>query len=363
MKELFKIFLSMLVVSIMLIGTVGAESTDSTQDELLEDEYYLPTYGANTFATLNEESDTISTFGSVPDINDDKEKIEWISTLRVSGNNSMDKIEPYFESSGGALLGYGVDYGGYMFIEYDNELADDIDDSMINELYDIINEDAKEMGISNVPVAFIKAESVQLDSRTTEWTSLIGGIKIVTSNGAGSTLSFAAEDSSGNEGFVISGHAAYKGGGVGTNIYQPDTSRYVGEVDYYTAHYADAAWVEASNVADDIYYANTDVLKDVTTYGDPSNGSKVYMSGYKSGTVNGYIKKDYFIKASSTFGYLYDQFAADYESDRGDSGAPIFQKTIGGVKIVGVHWSHDDTYSYFSPISGVILDLDVTPLY
>ncbi|MBP1909737.1 hypothetical protein J2746_001961 [Methanolobus bombayensis] len=31
MKDAFKIVLSMLVISIMLIGTVGAESADSTQ--------------------------------------------------------------------------------------------------------------------------------------------------------------------------------------------------------------------------------------------------------------------------------------------------------------------------------------------
>ncbi len=204
---------------------------------------------------------------------------------------------------------------------------------------------------------FRTAEIPKEASRTSTWTNLIGGIKIVRSTGASSTLSFAAEDSSGTEGFVMSGHAAYNAG-IGGPIYQPTTLRLVSYVDDIGGYYADAAWVEATNVQPQVYHTDTDILKDVTNFEDTTDGSKVYMSGITSGKQTGYVIDDYIQVTSPTFGTLYRQFKADYTSAGGDSGAPVYKLTPpDGVKIVGVNWGYTVNYSYFSPISGVIYDL------
>ncbi|SFM78394.1 chymotrypsin family serine protease [Methanolobus profundi] len=371
MKEIFKIFLSMLVVSIMLIGTVGAESTDSDKYELFEGEYYLPDYGPDSFELLNQDSNIIATWGTVPEITDDKEKVDWLATIRPCINNSKEDLLPYMKSHGGPLLGFGTNYEGYIFVEFDEESIDLVDKSVMNDIYDTITKNAKEIGLYDVPIVYRTNKEATLDSRTVYSGDLVGGIALKhrsTDDNLwySSTLSFAAEDSNGNEGFVMTAHSVDDAGGIGAFIAQYYTNVQVGEVTYYDPYFADAAWVEATNinVADDIYYADTDVLKDVTGYGDTSQGAKVYISGITSETNYGYVTDDYITQYNPYFDQdLYYQFSADYEADGGDSGAPIFQKTLGGVKIVGVHWGHQGTATYFSPISGVIADLGITPLY
>lgn len=365
MKNITKISLSILLVSIMLIGFAWAGASDSSQDDSFEEEYYFPAYGANTFDSLKKDSSVIESRGAVPELTDDKTKVEWVATLRKSLNNSGSELHPYMKECGGPLLGFGVNYGGYIFVEFDKEVGD-IDQSTIDKFYSIVDTNAKKLEISNVPVIFRKGEEVYLDERDDEWSDMIGGIRIIYQNATNtwyeSTLSFAAEDSTGTKGFVISGHSAMTAGSVGGDIYQPSSTRKVGEVTYITGHFADAAWVEASNVEDDIYYEDVDDVRDVRNYYDPNLGSKVYMSGITSGRTYGYVEEEWDEINHPVFGTLYDQLSADYDSDNGDSGAPIFKKYGNQVMISGVHWGSTATNALFSPISGVELDLDVEPL-
>ena len=367
MKDAFKIVLSMLVVSIMLIGTVGAESADSTQEELLEDDLYLPDYGPATFNSLKEDSNVFEIRGTVPEITDDKEKIEWLDTLSTCIRNSRDELSPYLENDC-LLFGFGVSYEGYIFVEFNEGLKNTVDQATMDKIYDIIAANGAKQDISDVPVVFRNGKIVELDSRTQQWTNMMGGIKILYHNTTenawyGSTLSFCAEDSASTTGFVMSGHGAITADGVGGGIFQGSTTRRVGNVDYLTGHFADAAWVEAANVLDDVYYDDTDDIRDVSGYADPSLGSKVYKSGINTSLTYGYVTNEYIEVNSTTFGRLYDQFTVSYESGKGDSGAPVFRKSGSNVRIAGVHWGSNSTCAFFSPVSGVILDLDVTPLY
>ncbi len=89
------------------------------------------------------------------------------------------------------------------------------------------------------------------------------------------------------------------------------------------------------------------------------------MSGITSGTRSGTVDRFYDQINSPDFGILYSQFRATYTCDGGDSGAPVFVNYgSNAVKLVGVHWGKDTATgkSYFSPIGGVIADLDVTPM-
>ena len=364
MKRTFSIFLSMLVVSIMLIGTVGAESANSIQDELIEGEYYFPEYGSTAFDSLKGDEKVIDFRGSVPEITEAKEKRQWMKTMWTCINNSQDELTPHMTQNGGNLVGFGTDYRGYIFVEFDNEQKDSIDKSTIDKFYTIIDKTAKKADIADTPVVFRIGEEEVMESRTSTWTNLIGGIKVV-GGGLQSTLTFAAEDSSGNKGFVMSGHAAIDAGGIGTDIYQPSTSsgRIVGQVDYYNYVFADAAWVEANNVVDDIYYADTDITRDVRSgFIDPSVGDTVYKSGIKTKLTSGTVTQRY-VTHTTALGPLYYQFVADYDSDSGDSGAPVFKKYGSTqVKLVGIHRASAGNYVRFSPISGIMADLDVTPL-
>ncbi|ABE52267.1 hypothetical protein [Methanococcoides burtonii] len=366
MKNMTKMTLSILIIGIigiMLTGFAWAESSDSSQDEAFEEEYYFPEYESTTLESLKKSSDVIETRGTVPILTKDKEKVEWLDSMWENINNSESELHPYMKEYGGPLTGFGVNYGGYIFVDFDEGIRD-VDKSTIDKFYNIIDANTKEAELSDIPVVFRKGKVVHLDSRTTRWDDMIGGIKINYQNSTGSwfasTLSFAAEDSSGNKGFVMSGHAANTSGGVGGDIYQG--GRKVGDVTYITAHFADAAWVQTNDVNDDIYYDDIDDVRDVRSFYDPSLGTKVYMSGITSGLVYGDVTERYINKNHAVFGTLYDQFVADYNSASGDSGAPVFKKYGSQVMISGVHWGHNDTNTFFSPISGIALDLDVEPL-
>jgi hypothetical protein len=220
MKNIAKISLSLLIVSIMLIGLAWAEESDSSKDESFEEEYYFPEYGANAFDSLKNDLNVIETRGTVPEITEDKEKMEWLDTIKECINNSESELHPYMKEFGGPLVGFGTNYGGYLFVDFDEDLEKEINDSAIDKFYNIIDTNAKKAGISDIPVVFRLGGKEVQDSRTTQRADMIGGIKIghfnTSSNTAmKSTLSFAAIDpSSGTTGFVMSGHAAISAGGV-----------------------------------------------------------------------------------------------------------------------------------------------------
>jgi hypothetical protein len=335
-----------------LIPAVSAQQ----EDNFTEGEYYLPDYGPSIFVELKDDSDVIETRGVIPEITEDEEKVKWLNTIETSMRSSKDELEFYMQQYGGPVIGFGINYEGYLFVEFDEKLKDTVNKSTMDELYNIIENDAKKMEISNIPVVFRSSTGEILESRTSTWTNLIGGIKIVRSTGASSTLSFAAKDSSGNKGFVMSGHAA-QNAGIGGPIYQPTTSRQVGVVNYYNLVFADAAWVRASNVVDDVYYQDTDQLKDVASYGDTTLGHTVYKSGISTGLTSGTVNNIYLDMST-----LQDQFTATYWSEPGDSGSPVFTVSGDTVRLVGVHKGRWGDYAAFSPISGVIQDLAVTPL-
>ncbi|HBC32093.1 MAG TPA: hypothetical protein DC024_12730 [Clostridiales bacterium] len=357
MKTSMKLIVSILIMSVMFIGIGSAEPSDLSEDNFTEGEFYLPDYGPSIFEKLKDNPDVIETRGVMLEITDDKEKVKWLDTIETSIRSSKDKLEPYMQQYGGPVIGFGINYEGYLFVEFDKKLEDTINKSTMDELYNIIEVDAKKMEISNVPVVFRSSEGEILESRTSTWTNLIGGIRLQGGNEY-STLSFAAKkDSSGKKGFVMSGHAAINAGGIGAAIYQPNTPRQVGTVNYYNYVFADAAWVEASNVVDDVYYQDINQLKDVADHGDTTKGHKVYKSGITTGLTNGTVVDTYII-----MGTLQDQFTATYWSEPGDSGAPVFILSGDTVELVGVHKGRWGSNAAFSPMSGVRQELGITPL-
>lgn len=352
----------MFVVLIMLVGYAGAESIDSTQDELISQLSY-PEYGLNSFDSLKDNPDVIKTMGKVPSLTENKEKLEWLNLLDENIASFGDELEPYMKESGGPIVAYGINYGGYLFIEFDKNSKDEIDELTMNKIYNTINTKSGKAGISEVPVVFRYGQEVIEESRSSYWRPLIGGIKITDWLTQDSTISFAAVDDNGNEGYVMSGHAALGAGGIGATIRQYGLS--VGTVTDIGGYYSDAAWVEYSNVDSSIYYTDNNVLRDVYDETDPLLGATVYKAGEQTGLTSGVVTDTYEKQSSSSFGYLYRQFSATYDSDAGDSGGPVFTTTsTGKIVLYGVHrGTLTSGDAAFSPISGVMNDLDVEPIH
>jgi len=221
------------------------------------------------------------------------------------------------------------------------------------------------MGIQEVPLVFHFEEFPEEEGRTSKWRPIIGGIQLQRFPGLSSTLSFAAKDRDiGTLGYVISGHVASAAGIDGT-IYQPTVSVFnkIGTVGAIGGTYADAGWVEYDDVESTIYAFDNDITKSVVSYRDPELNWFVYKSGIATGTTSGVVSGVYKMIGSQTFGTLYDQSYANYDSAPGDSGSPVFRLDgTGNVELLGVHLGSLGGTAYFSPISGVYLDLGVVPL-
>jgi hypothetical protein len=84
------------------------------------------------------------------------------------------------------------------------------------------------------------------------------------------------------------------------------------------------------------------------------------MSGAASGLKTGHVKGVGTLSEGG--GPYYNMVYADYSSLPGDSGAPVYYAPSSDRILLGVHKGSFSGYKWFSPVSGVISDLGVTPL-
>jgi len=262
------------------------------------------------------------------------------------------------EQNGGPVIMTGYNSDGSLLVSFNAKAKGTFDENKyINNIYEIYNNKSTKLGVKDIPMVFEYEYIPVEESRTSTWRPLIGGIKIRHSLSS-STLGFAGEKVyNGDKGYIMTGHA----GGTGTTIYQPTLSS-IGSIIDLEGTYADAAWVKYSNVEAKVYHTDTDVTKSVKSYGDPSVNDAIFMSGKTTGLSSGDAVAYLYSISSPTHGTLYGQWRSDYDSDSGDSGAPVYKDVTGGVEIVGVHWGASASYTYFSPVSGIEDDLGVVPL-
>lgn len=94
--------------------------------------------------------------------------------------------------------------------------------------------------------------------------------------------------------------------------------------------------------------------------GGISNGWFVYKQGRRTGWTYGWVTKSCFDIANYVSGIRMNcQFYADYLSDGGDSGGPVFAPYNGGYMLVGIHWAKkdDNGWGLFSGYRGIEIDL------
>ena len=371
MKTNIKFGIGALLAAMLLVSMAFAGAADSSKDLQNEPQLQdgkLPDFGSEVFDAMIKSSKVMQTRGNIPKIELENEKREWLHKLDQNGKSIRNQMLPYMQPEG-VLVSYGYNYQGYATVDILE--GSEVDETLMDEIYEIFDKQGKKMGIQEVPVVFQFTPQIEMTSRTSTWRPVIGGIKVERSGGADSTLGFAVRDRSTNEeGFLVSGHAAINAGGIGEWFYQPYDSLFkkVGTVDRLEFTYADAAFIEDDTVSVDnkIYYDDTDQLMDVTSYAEPDIGDYVRISGINTGlSDSGKVTELKHIVSYPGYPDLYDQYIALYPCVLGDSGSPVFR--IAGtseVEIMGIQSGKagDDSYSIFSPISGIFADLGVVPL-
>lgn len=127
-----------------------------------EEDLPLPDYGPQIFEEIKTDSRFIATRGTMPVITYANEKVEWEEKAEKCIHSFRDDLQPYKKSSGGSIVAYGYDYRGYIFVDFDRESLENINDSLIDEIYLIIKDHSEQEGVSEVPVVFEWGEKVNV---------------------------------------------------------------------------------------------------------------------------------------------------------------------------------------------------------
>jgi len=119
-----------------------------------EEDLPLPDYGPQIFEEVENEPGFIATRGTMPVITDESEKMEWAETAGDCIHSFRAELDHYMLENGGPVTGYGHNYRGYIFVGFDPESLESVNDSIIDEIYLIIEKHCEQEGVSEVPVVF-----------------------------------------------------------------------------------------------------------------------------------------------------------------------------------------------------------------
>lgn len=147
-----------------------------------EEDMPLPDYGPEIFDKAANSSGFITAKGTMPVITDAGEKRDWTDLL-VHCSRANDKIDNYFVSSGGPVSSFGTYIDGYLKVGLDSATPERVNDSVIDEIYQTIDEAAKEEGVNEVPAVFMWEHEEELDIEIADSTSDSGLITIKDENG------------------------------------------------------------------------------------------------------------------------------------------------------------------------------------
>lgn len=145
----------LILILFVFITLMGSTSANETK---------LPEYSPEAFERIKNNPEVIDIRGNMPNIEQEEEKRKWMNSLCECGYNLVTEIEPYMLSNSGPVVGYSCDIKGCLMVVLDKNLKNDVDKSLIDEIYHTINTKCEGNGISAVPVVFMWGETPTEDS-------------------------------------------------------------------------------------------------------------------------------------------------------------------------------------------------------
>ncbi|WP_048157934.1 hypothetical protein [Methanosarcina sp. Kolksee] len=119
-----------------------------------EEDLPLPDYGPQIFDEVKNEPGFIASRGTMPVITDANKKVGWEETAGNCIHSFRAELGHYMLENGGPVVSYGYDYRGYIFVEFDKKSPENVNESIIDEIYLIIDDHCKQEGVSEAPVVF-----------------------------------------------------------------------------------------------------------------------------------------------------------------------------------------------------------------
>ncbi|AKB34895.1 hypothetical protein MSSAC_0305 [Methanosarcina siciliae C2J] len=125
-----------------------------------EEDLPLPDYGPQIFEEARKNPLFVAARGTMPVITDASEKVEWTDSLvqcsrsLASPSKTDAGVMPYFVEFGGPVSSFGTDINGYLAVGFEGYSSEKVNESLIDEIYQVIDESCEQEGISEVPVVF-----------------------------------------------------------------------------------------------------------------------------------------------------------------------------------------------------------------
>ncbi|ETA68058.1 hypothetical protein MettiDRAFT_1505 [Methanolobus tindarius DSM 2278] len=170
---------------ILIMSPVDANVTN---EELNESEINIsrfgysvpvPSVGPPDMNYTRNRPEFITFVGTLPTIQEDSEKYEWTySVIRSTCNLSFD-LGSYMHTSGGPVVMTGAGWGGYIMVELDSNQQENITESVIDEIYQIVNTHCEVYeSITDVPTLFLWDDPPEKDIEITNESLFIGNEKV-----------------------------------------------------------------------------------------------------------------------------------------------------------------------------------------
>ncbi|MFA5269198.1 MAG: hypothetical protein WC379_14615 [Methanoregula sp.] len=357
LKRISIVLLAFLLLGLAMVPIVNANDAVNKEVAIKQ---VIPNISAEDFKWLSGK-DIIATSGKVPSFKEADLQGTWTKTLRTSLKTSNVDLKDYLYPQG-PVIGTGIDYLGGIEVYWNKD--SDVDQKTVEKIIGIITDDGRNAGMQETPIIVIRSDMFKGDaSRTAKYRPIIGGVQMAALVGGGTafaTLGFSARDSNGNNGYLITSHLPAS---IGQTIYQPASGQSAGTVTQLSGNYADAAFVQYSNVEGTIIDRLGSKVA-VKYYSDANlNDQYIMMSGISSQSSGKVTVTDVMAYNVDLTRYLYDQHIASYTSMSGDSGAPVYWKNINhDIVLCGIHWGTGSDGSVYSPISAVRYDMGITPI-
>lgn len=93
----------------------------------------------------------IAAYGKIPLLKDQNEIIAWADKLSAIAGSTQDEINPYMER--GQVIIYGIELTR-LEVGINETLPDEEKNTIVKEIYQIINEEARKQNVNDVPVIF-----------------------------------------------------------------------------------------------------------------------------------------------------------------------------------------------------------------
>ncbi len=180
MKSSIKIGIGTLLIMMLLVAVAFADTATpgnepktfpkdpervllGLNDSELQDKN-IPDFGPEVFEKMNHDPNVIETRGRIPRYATDSERRSWLDKLGKIRIGVEEEMLPYWYPNG-SVISDGFDWEGYFYVGFYKNAS--VNASLVNEIYGIIDKEAKAIGVQEVPVVFSLDDMPRLDSLVT----------------------------------------------------------------------------------------------------------------------------------------------------------------------------------------------------